>query len=85
MALVNCPECNHSVSETAAACPNCGCHQAGRKGKTVSAGSGLVLLGIFVSIPLMILLMDAIENVPLSIILGFTPAIAAFIFTAIRK
>jgi hypothetical protein len=34
---------------------------------------------------LMILLMDAIENVPLSIILGFTPAIAAFIFTAIRK
>ena len=24
MALIRCPECNHDVSDTAAACPNCG-------------------------------------------------------------
>ena len=25
MALINCPECNHQVSDKALACPNCGC------------------------------------------------------------
>ena len=24
MAMINCPECGHSMSSTAAACPNCG-------------------------------------------------------------
>lgn len=24
MALINCPECNHQVSDTANTCPNCG-------------------------------------------------------------
>ncbi|AGG89932.1 zinc ribbon domain-containing protein [Rhodanobacter denitrificans] len=24
MALINCPDCKHSVSDTAPACPNCG-------------------------------------------------------------
>lgn len=24
MALINCPECNHQVSDAASACPNCG-------------------------------------------------------------
>ncbi len=84
MALVNCPECNASVSDTASSCPSCGCAGAGRKGSKIKPGSGLVLLSIFVSIPLMIWLMDKLESVPLAIGLAFIPVFGTFIYTAIR-
>jgi uncharacterized membrane protein YvbJ len=31
MALINCPECNHQVATSAAACPQCGAPIAGAK------------------------------------------------------
>lgn len=55
MAMINCPECGHAMSSTAAACPNCGHVMAGTPGHTGTVdtrprrrvGVGRWLAGLF--------------------------------------
>ena len=47
MALINCPECNHEVSDKAPVCPNCGYKLSGNSQLKVSAKVPLVVAVIY--------------------------------------
>ena len=44
MSLINCPECNHEVSDQAATCPNCGYILKTEKTTNVTSVASLILL-----------------------------------------
>lgn len=65
MALIACRECQHEISDQAAACPHCGAPLQAASPKEVKARSGVadgvkIGCGIFIVLPLLILMLLAL-------------------------
>jgi hypothetical protein len=46
MALIDCPECKKSISDTAESCPSCGYQSNKRSGKNSSTRKAFLIVGI---------------------------------------